>query len=350
MINKYTTHDIAQHIFTRIKESQNILIVCSRPVDPDSLSSGLTMSWWIEKHFHKNSKTIIFYTIPDKFKNYPYIEQIEATSPSKVEWEKYDLIILVDSSSWEMLLTDQYKEVIEKTGLGPFVLIDHHAESELHKDLRHNSLRLSDICTGKIIYDNFIKSSTESLSEDIATLLYYGLIDDARYFKNEAYEGMYLYAEDLIKQKARHNEVMNISVDIDSMKFLAWAIENTEYYEDIGLTVLCIDDEKDEELSKLFGRKWKIDSIHKYYQETFMRIIENYNYGIMLEKSKNKIVAGWRTRNFGNTISIKEIFQKAGAIEAGGHFGAGGGSFETSEINEVRDSIVDEIRKEVEGG
>ncbi|MCA9387023.1 hypothetical protein KC669_03240 [Candidatus Dojkabacteria bacterium] len=348
MIKNYSTYDIAQHITNRIRDAVNILVVCSRPVDPDSLSSGITMSWWIEKHFKQSAEVVIFHSISEKFKDYPLIKQVKFKTISEINWKEYDLIILVDSSAWDMLLTEKYEDVLSETGFGPFVLIDHHLEDTIHKDLRHNALRLDDVCTGRIIDDYFIKPSTENLTEDIATLLYYGLIDDARYFRNEPYEGMYLYAEELLKQGARHNEVMNIIVDEASMKFLAWAINNTEFYPNIKTTFLIIDEKKDKELSKLFGDKWNYGSLQKYYQEVFMRITEGYTYGIMMEyKNSSEIVAGWRTRNFGQNLSIKDIFCDAGAKQAGGHFGAGGGLFKSTDIHDVKEKIIAAIDKSI---
>ncbi|MCA9381082.1 hypothetical protein KC678_02360 [Candidatus Dojkabacteria bacterium] len=345
MIQDYSTYDIAQHIIGRIFNAQQILIVCSRPVDPDSLSSGLTVSWWIERHFKQTPDIVIFHSIPDKFTNYPNIESVKFKNIDDVNWKGYDLIILVDSSAWEMLLTDKYESVLAQTGFEPFVLIDHHKQNIIHSDLRHNSLRLDEVCTGKIIYDYFIKPSTENLTEDISTLLYYGLIDDARYFKNEPYDGMYSYAEELLDQKARHSEVMNTNVSKESMEFLAWAIENTQFYPEIETTFLVIDDEKDEELINKFGSKWRLGGIHKYYIETFSRTVEGYNYGILMELNKGKVTLGWRTRNFGDNVSIQKVLESVGVIQAGGHFGAGGASFDTTDINEVKQKIIHEMEK-----
>ncbi len=118
--------DISKQIYKRIQDSKNILIICSRPVDPDSLGSGLTIKWWIENEFSKSSSLVIFSSIPEKLKSFPNLNQIDQSQVGKVNWEEYDLIILVDSSSWPLLLTNKYNEVLEKVGLDKFISIDHH--------------------------------------------------------------------------------------------------------------------------------------------------------------------------------------------------------------------------------
>ncbi len=335
---------IASKIKDRISSSENILIVCSRPVDPDSLGSGLTLNWWIKENYNKETDLVIFSSITEKLKHFPNLKDIDVSQVNNVNWEKYDLIILLDSSSWNLLLTNNYKSVLEKTGKDNLISIDHHSKDAFHSEVPL-ALRIDDICTAKIIYDYLIKDSKIKLNEDSATWMYYALIDDSRYFKNEMYPGIYSFAEDLIQAGARHDEVVNMSTDKDSMLFLSFGIENTEFYPELETTLLAIDSDKNEKLKEKFGENWRLKSIHKYYVEVFMRIIEGYNYGIMFEEAlEGGVNTGWRTRNYGDNVSIQRVLEKIG-FTAGGHFGAGGGQISNISIEEAKLKFIDEMSK-----
>ncbi len=209
-------------------------------------------------------------------------------------------------------------------------------------------MRKDDICTTKIIFDHLIKDSNVQPTEDVATWMYYALIDDSRYFKNEMYPGIYTFAEEMIKYGARHDEVVNLSVDKDSMEFLAFGIENSEFQPEIETTILIIDKEKDDILIERFGKNWRLKSIHKYYVEVFMRIVVGYNYGIMFETNiEGDVMVGWRTRNFGDNVSIQRVLESIG-FKAGGHFGAGGGNISGISIEDAKDRFISEMKLALE--
>ena len=301
--------EVARSIKERIQTSENILIVCSRPVDPDSLGTGLTMSWWIQNEYSKKSDIVIFSSIPPHLKDFPGIKEINATQLNNVNFDKYELIILLDSSSWPKLLTNRYKDVVHKAGINKFISIDHHTVEKFHSDIKL-TLRKDDICTAKIVYDFFIKDSNSNLTEEVATWIYYALIDDSRNFKNEMYSDVYSFAQTLIDNGARHSEVVNTRESKDSMFFLSFGIQNSEFYPEIKTTILIIDKEKNSELEKIFGKYWRLERIHKYYFEVFMRTVTGYNYGLMFDYTgRGEVVAGWRTRNLGENVSIQKVLK-----------------------------------------
>ena len=79
------------------------------------------------------------------------------------------------------------------------------------------------------------------------------------------------------------------------------------------------------------------------YKETILRQVKGYNYGIILQDMGNGTVKlGWRTRSYGNHISIADAATQAG-FRAGGHRNAGGGVFKGT-IGQAREALIDEIR------
>jgi len=75
--------------------------------------------------------------------------------------------------------------------------------------------------------------------------------------------------------------------------------------------------------------------------------VNGYNYGVMFQTDDRRpgIVGGWRTRNYGNRVSMQKVLKEMGFEEAGGHFGAGGGFSSTIQIRELEHLFINAMRR-----
>ncbi len=340
----------ALKITKKLSSSNRILILASKPVDMDCLGTALATKWWIKKALKKDSEIKILYSIPERIAGFIDIDQIEEATLLSIEWESYDTIVLVDGSDWHLFLTSKYEEVLTRVGKDKFINIDHHFEGHLERDLKENSVRVKDCCTSKILYDYFIKPSNVKVDAKAATYMYLALIGDTGRYTWEIYSDTLSFGQELINLGADHNMAVDENTTLESIKFLEWAIKNTDYVPEIETTILCIDSEKSKELGEIFGSSWRMKSIHKYYIEVVMRRIVGYNYGVMFDSSEkaNTITGGWRTRNYGQRISMLSVFETLG-FEAGGHFGAGGGNYSGEKnIKEIKTEFINVMKSELE--
>ena len=101
------------------------------------------------------------------------------------------------------------------------------------------------------------------------------------------------------------------------------------------------------ELETLMGPRWS--DFNALYKETILRQIAGFHYGLILQEvpAEQAVRLSWRTRNYGNHLSVAEVARRAG-FNAGGHRNAGGGSFRGS-MTEARSRLLSEFRHSLAG-
>lgn len=322
------------------------MIIASRPVDFDCMGTALATKWWLNKMGKSNTRVATFNWKNELADKFPGVEGIEFIYPNKIDFDDYDCIVLLDSSDWKQFFGDEWQSYVANIPKDKFINIDHHTEGDVSKELVDLSLRVDDSCTAKVLYEWFIKPSNIKLDKESATWLYWALMGDTGRFmyaiKNAE---TYNFAADLFAVGIDHDKAVEYTVSKETMDFTVWAIQKTKYYPNLGLTVLLIDKEDDEELSEKFGAGWQERGLHKYYQQVFMRTIQDFPYAIDLWYTKDGgTKVGWRTKN-GSEIEIMEIFKKIG-VKAGGHRNAGGGNTD-EKVSEVLQKFLGEIKDRV---
>lgn len=339
------SNHILKNIQNLIRNSDNILIVVSTPIDPDCVGTALALCWWLTKH-NKQAQAISFFQIPQKMADFPGISEILQPDSSTFEFNKYQLIILVDGSSWGQFFGNNWKKILQTLNINKIVNLDHHVPDEIQAAIPERSLNVQTSCTSQLLFEYFIKPDDIKPPSHIAEYLYLSLLYDSRMFKNEIHPGEYQFAQELLCLGINHSKAVDTNYSLQEVKFLAWAIEHTQFIPNLKLTLLLIDAKLNNELQQRFGESWKdFDAI---YKETIQRQITGYNYGIILiDNMDGTTRLGWRTRNFGNTICISETAAKAG-FRAGGHRNAGGGTFIGS-IEKAKEQLLQEIRKALKG-
>lgn len=334
---------IIDNINHLISTAEKILITVSRPIDPDCIGTGLALKWILENN-KKTVDIVRFVDIPHEMSYFPDIKAVKKADENIADLKSYQAIILVDGCDWAQFFGDIWQEVLAKIDAGRIINLDHHIPGDIHQTIADHCLIKKTSCTAQLIYDSLIKPEKIKLIPRIADYLYLALLYDSGNFKYEIYPGQYAFAEKLISAGADHARAMDINYDKKDIEFMVWAVSHTEYFPEINLSLLIISKEHIKVLSRKLGPNWS--DFDKFYKENFERQIRGYDYGIILmENQDGSVRLGWRTRNYGTTISIAETARKCG-FSAGGHRNAGGGRF-TGSLKAARENLLNEITKAI---
>jgi bifunctional oligoribonuclease and PAP phosphatase NrnA len=173
-----TTNQIVSKILNKIKSAQTILVVCSKPIDPDSLGTALAFKIWLEQ-IDKDVTVINSFRLSEDMKNFPNVDQINFNQENP-NLNKYDLVITLDSSIWSHLFIN--KEIVSKQNLDKFVNIDHHFPADIAEDIPDTTLREPSSSTAEVFYTYFLTDNSKITSQ-MATHLYLALVGDTGNFK-----------------------------------------------------------------------------------------------------------------------------------------------------------------------
>jgi len=332
---------VRAEICSLIRTAERILIVTSRPVDPDCLGTGLALRWYL-RQMGKQAEAVSFFRIPDTMRSFPDIGDVTEADPAAFDFSPYHLIVMVDGSSWSQFFGDPWQKILSGIALHNLVCIDHHVPDEIQQAIPSRCLTVKTSSTAQVLYDYILEPAGAICPPCVCQYLYLALLYDTRGFKNERHEGMYRFAEALLAGGADHLQAVDVNYDEREMTFLTWAIAHTEYHPELGLTLLAINATLRSELKRLLGENWM--DCDGLYKEVFLRQVAGYNYGIILiDNLDGTIRLSWRTRNYGAHLSLAEPARLAG-YRAGGHRNAGGGSC-AGPLSEAKEKLLGEIRK-----
>jgi phosphoesterase RecJ-like protein len=332
---------ILDNVNKLLSSSEKILIIVSKPIDPDCIGTALSLSWLLNEK-NKSADIISFTKIPSEMASFPGIDTVTFTGLKNPDFRIYNAIIMVDGCDWAQFLGDSWKKVLANIDKQKIINLDHHMPGDILKAIPETCLNSKTSCTAQLLYESFIEPENIKITPQVAEYLYLALLYDSGNFKYEIYPGQYSFADKLITAEADHAKAMDINYDKKEIDFMVWAVEHTEFLPKYKLSMLTINKDLNLELQKVFGENWS--DFDKFYKEAIERQIKGYDYGIILMDNLNgSIRLGWRTRNYGDTISIAELARKSG-FNAGGHRNAGGGRFEGT-MEEAKEKLLKEFKK-----
>ncbi len=163
-------------IFAEITKANSILLHCHPSPDPDSLGSTLAMKLALESLGKKVTLIKGDSEIPAAFAHFPGAGTIEQKSFGEVDLTQFNLFIILDSGSPEMVSRKQppvFPLSIKS------IVIDHHASNKGYADL---NLVTPAISTTFILYKLF-KTWNIQITPDIASNLFIGMYTDTGGFK-----------------------------------------------------------------------------------------------------------------------------------------------------------------------
>jgi nanoRNase/pAp phosphatase (c-di-AMP/oligoRNAs hydrolase) len=324
-----------------IKKAERLLIVISRPVDPDCVGTALACQWWLQQQ-SKKTKIISFVAVPRDMDDFPGIQTIRRADPGKFDFNHYGAIILVDGCDWAQFFGNQWSAVISRLDLKRVVNLDHHQPGDIREAVPGTCLNICTSSTAQVLYSCLMEPSSMVPPAEVAEWLYRALLYDTRIFRNELHPDQLSFAEKLLALGVDHAKAVDVNYEMREVEFMMWAVQHTRFMPELQLTLLVIDSTVQAELRQQFGKAWM--DYDKLYKEQIERHIKGYNYGIILiDNLDGSIRFGWRTRNFGNHVSIGDAARRAG-FQAGGHRNAGGGTF-MGTLAEAESRLLQELER-----
>jgi nanoRNase/pAp phosphatase (c-di-AMP/oligoRNAs hydrolase) len=321
--------------------SSSIMIIISDPVDPDCVAAALAVRWMLVRQ-QKKVMIVSRYRIPATMQDFPNIRLVQVCDTTLPDFSGFDALVLVDGATWSQFLGRDWEAVLAGLDLRRVINIDHHMPEDIQAAVPRTCLNMQLSSTVQVLYECFIKPEKMRMPVDIIDVLYRALLYDSRNFKNEMHPGEYEFAEMLIAQGADHLRAVDVNLDRNEVSFMVWAVEKTEFIADLFLSMLCLDNGRQQELETLLGAGWS--EFNSLYKETILRQVKGFHYGLILQEQSadGSVRLSWRTRNYGSHLSVAEVARRAG-FKAGGHRNAGGGSFQGSMV-EARAGLLNEFR------
>jgi nanoRNase/pAp phosphatase (c-di-AMP/oligoRNAs hydrolase) len=319
--------------------SRSVMIMISDPVDPDCVAAALALRWMLAQQ-HKETLIVSRFRIPATMLDFPAVWRVQVYETTLPDFSRFDALVLVDGATWSQFLGRDWKNVLAGIDLHRVINIDHHMPEDIQAAVPRTCLNMQLSSTVQVLYESFIKPEKMRLPVDIIDVLYRALLYDSRNFKNEMHPGEYAFAEMLIANGADHQRAVDVNLDREEVRFMVWAVE---FIAELFLSLLCLDSARQQELASLLGENWS--EFNSLYKETILRQIKGFHYGLILQERPldGSVRLSWRTRNYGDHLSVAEIARQAG-FKAGGHRNAGGGSFHGSMV-EARTRLLHAFRQ-----
>jgi len=334
-----SNNQIIANISNIIRKAERLLLVISRPVDPDCVGTALACQWWLQQQ-SKKAKVVSFIPIPQDMNDFPGIKSVKRADAGTFDFSPYGAVIVVDGCDWAQFFGNQWPAIVSRLDLIRVVNLDHHEPGDIYKAVPETCLNICTSSTAQVLYSCLIEPGPIKPSAEVAEWLYRALLYDSRIFRNELHPGQLSFAEKLLALGVDHAKAVDVNYDMHEVEFMLWAIQHTRFIPELQLSLLTVDAAAQAELRQRLGKSWM--EYDKLYKEQIERHIKGYNYGIILiDNLDGGIRLGWRTRNFGTHVSIGAVARQAG-FQAGGHRNAGGGTF-TGTLASAESKLLEEL-------
>ena len=206
-----------------VKNSKSVYVVAHINPDGDAIGSTFAVYFTLKK-LGKDVHVIM----PSYSTVFEFLPGVEYSVENAKE-DEYDLLIALDASDKTRLaMSEEDYNKAKKV-----IMLDHHQISNPYGDFRYiNDLKSS---ASEIAY-LFIKSLEVDFDENIATLLYTGIMTDTGSFNySNASSDTFRVVADLLDNGAKAVEVckkLNDTMKEAKLKLIAKAVDNMEVYYD----------------------------------------------------------------------------------------------------------------------
>ncbi len=305
---------IASEIKKKIDQADRILLSLHRGPDGDSISANLAMEYFLEQE-NKQVKIISPTQVPETFNYLIETKEIEHLKFTELDYEQFDLIILLDSASWRMV-SPKFGENQPLPPQRKIINIDHH---QTNKQMGGINLVVPELAsTAEILYQLFSAWGVE-IDQKMAQLLLVGVVTDTGVFRytNTSAKTMKI-AADLMQKGADLDQIVFNYLRrnrFDKLKFWGVVLENLEVDEENRFAYSFIPFEQ--------AKQWFVDNYPRDYRSgaasVFMAGIEGTEFGlIVIEEEKGELNGSLRSRK---DFDVSKI---AAELGGGGHPGAAG--------------------------
>ena len=317
-----------------IKKSQNILILTHKGPDFDAFASGLILKEFLNTYYPK--KTVTFKARQSPTQNIPLMHEIQIAS--SLDGTNEELVILTDSSGWDMCVTDQ--DTIHLTTKAKIVVIDHHDTIESKAEVIINNNMSS--ATEQVLDFCMEVKGNYKITKEISELGQIGIIADTGRFlyenaKPHTYELMAKLRE-VYELDIEDFEYRNTKLPVDSLLPIKIYIQNIHIQKDMSFTYLTSKDIKDFGLTKT-----GINSAQMFLRNNIIRNIQGVHWGFIIKPSylaKNEWYISFRS-----TKGYQQVDKIAEALNGGGHQYSSACKVNASDGDEASKIVLETITK-----
>ena len=303
----YNHKNISQSIKKSIIQADKILIVSHRRPDGDTLGANLALAIYLKK-LGKEVTSFCVDSLPQSLAFLPNSHLL--TNDHLIFREKYDLIIVVDSSNYELTAIKELLNALPTKYT--LINIDHHVSNPQYGNI--NLVLTDSSSTCEIIY-RLLKDWSIVWDKDIASNLACGIITDTGGLKNAAtsYHAIAAVA-DLIAKGANIHKIINLSLNkprLSQLKLWGRALERLNKSDKYNLVYTWLGHQDYQECEATEADSEGLSN--------FLHILKEAEIIMVLRESDNNMIRGSL-----RTSSDVDLTKLAGLFGGGGHKKAAG--------------------------
>ncbi|MCR4661365.1 MAG: DHH family phosphoesterase [Clostridia bacterium] len=331
-----------------IDSCKNFAIFIHINPDGDCITSALALSLFLTKY----DKNVDIYT--PNLTNYNEISTCFYSLPhfnlfNKKSFEgKYDCAIAVDCANFNRLSKVSYELF---SSIKNSILIDHHEYDEKVGEFTQNTIRRPEATSTTLIIYHLMKYiNRELIDDDIAMLLYTGLMTDSGCLsqQNANVDCFEMALEIVKKYKISISDIVNKyykEVSIKKFNFTNYVLSHCEYYDNNRIAILKINnadfkkydcDSRDSE-----GIVSKILTIDSILVSIVVRTVDINLDDTLNEEIKYKL--SFRTKGSINMVPVCKYFD----VHGGGHINACGCIVSTNNFDSIKEELIKKVSEEI---
>jgi phosphoesterase RecJ-like protein len=324
---------ISQKILSEIKKSNNILLHLHPSPDGDCVGSALAMMHFLKKIGKKVTVIQGDSEFPSSLKSIPGADKILPESYFSIDTNKYDLFIILDSST---------KKQISKIGEVEFpknlrtINIDHHLTNEKFADI--NLVDSKSPAVAQVIYQ-LLQEFKFKIDKKTAACLYVGIFTDTGGFKyNKSWKTIDI-ASKLLKINKKSNEIiLNIenSQTPDRLKFISLILGSIDHYFSDRVAIASISNKT------IIENNINNSALNSSEISNMLKSVIGWDIGIcMIEISPGIVKLSFRTRD----SKTYDLSKAAVAVGVGGGHRAAAGATIHGNLDDAKKEIVKILKK-----
>jgi len=322
-------YGLSKKFLQKILNSKNILINCHQNPDPDSIGSALAFYEVLikmGKFVDIVCPTRISFSTLSILKNFNKIKT--EVDFSSFNFSGYDLFLILDSSSWDMVAGE--RKFLPNIST---IVIDHHITDEKFGDLNLVDTKITS--TGEMVY-LILKDWNVEITPQVANCILAAILGDT---------GAFRFPRTTSRTLRIAANLMDKGADKDDLVF---RIYQSQPQEAIKFYAEVLKRAKVDKRGKFFWSAIPF-SIYKGFSNGYLREsaanlfcqnVDKTEFGfIIVEERKNHVSVSFRSRSGLNVAKI------AKSLGGGGHVYAAGAKIDNISFQKAVDSILSRARK-----
>lgn len=303
----------ASSILKRIKESKKILLSLHRNPDGDSIGANSAF-FEILRQFGKEVTLASTDPVPKNLMFVPYTDKVLVEDVFEIGFEKFDLLILLDSASWHM--TSHRTDLPSLLPKEKTIIIDHHATNEKMGEINLIMPSISSACELVFL---LVKTWKLKFNKELSQSLLTGMATDTGIFQFPNTSPATLKNAAFLMENGASLDLIVFNIvrrnSLVKLKLLGKMLSNLRYDKEHGFAYAALSKEEIHGLDP-GGMSGQVREIGA---NLFMQSIEGTEFGFTaVEEGRGMTRASFRSRR---GFDVSKIAVELGG---GGHKAAAG--------------------------